>query len=440
MTVPPPRTADQAAARTLPRWPVPLPLHLALSNMILASSATALLLSRQGSIDWKPPCRAAAAELEPLLRACPLELLAPALLQAALERLGRVQDGIERYAAAPVVRPPPPGPAIWQAGSTRLYDGAPHLAGSTAPQVLLVPSLINRGHVLALGPAHGLVGYLAARGLRPLLLDWDEPGTEERGFDLARYVEHRLLPALRAVREAAAGKRRPGRTATAPVTVLGYCMGGLLALAAVLRERRAGIEATPVASLALVATPWDFSVDPLFAAIGQVVTVRRDSLRRWIRANGVLPPEFLQALFVLRDPSLSLRKFGSFAAMPAGGGEEAAFLDLEGWANDGVPLAGPAAEDCLLDWIGANSPARGAWQVCGQNMLPEELQLPVFAAIAARDRLVPAASAAALAARLPDVDRLDVAGGHVGMVAGRHAQTGLWQPLADWLLARCTAA
>lgn len=423
---------QDATAAGPPRWPVPLPLHLALSNMILASSQTALPLSRQGLIDWKPACRADAAELEPLLRACPAERLGPALMQAALDRLAQVQAGIERYAAAGVRRPPPPGPLAWQAGTTRLHDGAPHLAGSDAPTVLLVPSLINRAHILALGPDRGLVGHLAAVGLRPLLLDWDEPGAEERGFSVADYVEHRLRPALRAVGGLAGGR--------SSVAVLGYCMGGLLVLAALLRERVAPSAGARPAAMALVATPWDFGVDPLFAAIGQMVTAREALLRHWLRRNGTLPPEFLQALFVLRDPSLPVRKFAGLAGLPAGNAEAEAFLNLEGWANDGVPLAGRAAEDCLLGWIGANEPARDAWQVCGQIMRPEAMELPAFAAIATRDRLVPAASAAVLAARLPRVQRLDVAGGHVGMVAGRQARTGLWEPLSDWLLARCTAA
>lgn len=418
-------TAEQAKGP--PRWPVPLPLHLALSNLVLGSCCAALPLSRNGSIDWKPACRDAAAELEPLLRAAPAEPLAQAVLEAALRRLARVQDGIERYAAAPPPRPDPPGPLFWQCGTTRIHDVGPQPARTGAPAILLVPSLVNRAHILALGPGPlGLAGWLAGQGFRPLLLDWDRPGRQERGFAIADYVERRLRPALQAVR--AAG----GDT---PPLVLGYCMGGLLALAALLREGPGAARA-----LALVAVPWDFGLDPLFAATGRMLCAQEAPLRAWIRSRGELPPEFLQALFVLRDPSLPLRKFPAFAALPEGSAEAEAFRALEGWANDGVPLAGPVAEECLFDWFGRNSPALGAWQVCGQDMVPERLDLPVFAAIASRDRLVPAASATALARRIPGATTLTVAGGHVGMVAGPGAAAGLWRPLSDWLLARCTAA
>ncbi len=55
-----------------------------------------------------------------------------------------------------------------------------------------------------------------------------------------------------------------------------------------------------------------------------------------------------------------------------------------------------------------------------------------------RDRIVPAASAEALAARLDRVTLLRPAAGHVGMVVGSGAAAHLWAPLASWL--RRTAA
>ena len=45
------------------------------------------------------------------------------------------------------------------------------------------------------------------------------------------------------------------------------------------------------------------------------------------------------------------------------------------------------------------------------------------------DRIVPAATAAGLAARR------DLALGHVGMIVGGRARTMLWDPLAAWIAA-----
>ncbi len=66
-------------------------------------------------------------------------------------------------------------------------------------------------------------------------------------------------------------------------------------------------------------------------------------------------------------------------------------------------------------------------------MRPEGLAAPAFVAVPARDRIVPPASALALARRLPWAEVHEVAAGHIGMVAGRGAERGLWGRLLGWL-------
>jgi len=65
----------------------------------------------------------------------------------------------------------------------------------------------------------------------------------------------------------------------------------------------------------------------------------------------------LRALFFSLDPGLAERKFCSFATWETGRAED--FVALEDWLNDGIPLAGPIARDCLFGWYGANTPVRG---------------------------------------------------------------------------------
>src|SRR3546814_17470322 len=97
--------------------------------------------------------------------------------------------------------------------------------------VLVVPSLFNRGYILDLSAGRSFLRWLADQGFRPFLVDWDSPGEAERRFDLTDYVAGRLEAALNVVLDATGGR---------PVAVLGYCMGGLLALALAQRRRRAG--------------------------------------------------------------------------------------------------------------------------------------------------------------------------------------------------------
>ena len=100
--------------------------------------------------------------------------------------------GLQAYWHHPYRRRAPALPVLWACGATRLLDYGP--AG--APPVLAVPSLINRAYILDLMPECSLLGFLRARGFRPLLLDWGEPGAAERRMSFDDHVLARLGGAL----------------------------------------------------------------------------------------------------------------------------------------------------------------------------------------------------------------------------------------------------
>jgi polyhydroxyalkanoate synthase len=131
---------------------------------------------------------------------------------------------------------------------------------------------------------------------------------------------------------------------------------------------------------------------------------------------------------------LALRKFTRFAALEPQSAEAREFVALEDWLNDGVPLALPVARECLGRWYGANEPGSGTWLVAGAPIEPVRFDKPALVVVPARDRIVPPASARALANALPRVSRLDPPLGHIGMIVGRRAEREVWQPLARWLL------
>ncbi|MFC7692916.1 alpha/beta fold hydrolase [Paeniroseomonas aquatica] len=248
--------------------------------------------------------------------------------------------------------------------------------------------------------------------MRPLLLDWGEPGPLERGFGLTDYVAGRLERALAAV---------PG-----PVVLVGYCMGGLLALAAAQRRP------DRVRALALLATPWDFWAAD--AAQAQAVGALLPALEPMLAALGALPVDAIQAIFAGLDPFSIAAKYRGFARVDPASGRARRFVALEDWLNDGVALAAPVARECLAGWYGGNAPARGEWRIAGEAVVPARLRLPSFLAVPARDRIVPPAAALALAGVLPGALVHHAAAGHIGMVAGSTAEAALWRPLLEWVL------
>ncbi len=385
----------EAPAPLSRRGPRPLLLHLSLAWARSSSlSAASLNWSRfwPGSSGPDP----AAAD--------------PEVMQAAFEELLRADRaliaGIAAYRADSYTRQLRDPPVVWEESETRVMD-----YGGAGPAVLFVPSLINRAYILDLMEDASMLRWLSAEGAHPYLLDWGWPGETERGFTLTDYIAGRLERALAAI---------PG-----PVVLAGYCMGGMLALAAALRMP------AKVSALALLATPWDFhAADP---ALGRRIADTMPAVEAMMRFSGTLPIDALNTLFAMLDPHGVGNKFRDFAAQDKSLPRARKFVAMEDWLADGVPLAAPVAREALGGWYGANSAAAGKWRVAGLAVEPAGLEMPVFCAIPANDRLVPAASAHALAALVPQARIIQPSTGHIGMVAGTHAQSALWRPFAAWL-------
>lgn len=299
------------------RGPRPLLLHLMLAGLSSMSSVAASMTSKPG---WPPsPLDLANPALAEALR----NLLAgagesaagfpAAVLAETLARDSALLAGIAAYRRHPWRRDLADPPVIWAEGESRLLD-----YGGGGRPMLFVPSLVNRATVLDLAPGQSMVRWIADQGRRVLLLDWGWPGPVERGFDLTDYVAGRLERAVAAVGEA--------------VVLVGYCMGGLLALGAALRRP------DRVAGLALLATPWDFQAGA--PERGPQAAGLLAMLEPAMALSGALPIDALQTLFALLDPWGVGDKYRRFGTMDQASARAARFVAIEDWLNDGVPLAG----------------------------------------------------------------------------------------------------
>lgn len=409
---------QQAGKEPLPRQgPRPLGLHLTAATSMLLSSSSGLRLLKDGWPSWapqSPDLRARGAEIAALLGRADAEhgggRFAAAVDREMRRRIDLMLTGVERYRRHPYRRDLADPPVVWSESGTRLLDYRPQ---GGAP-VLFVPSLVNRAYVLDLSADRSLLRWLAEQGVRPLLVDWGTPGDLERRMTLTDYIAGRLERALEATVELC------GR----PPAVAGYCMGGLLAAALALRKPKL------IASLTLLATPWDFHAEDAETARRAAALFQPFGpfLDHW----GEMPVDALQALFAQLDPLLALKKFSQFARMAPDSRAALAFVALEDWLNDGVALPAAVARDAIAGWYGRNDTAKGNWLIAGLPVRPDMIRTPTLALIPETDRIVPPASAAALAESIAGARILRPHLGHIGMVVSGGAKSQVWRPLADW--------
>jgi polyhydroxyalkanoate synthase subunit PhaC len=287
-----------------------------------------------------------------------------------------------------------PGPEIARVRGACLRDHG----GEGAPAIL-VPSLINPPRILDLDAEVSLATAVARMGRHALLLDWGEASARS-DLDVAGHIENLLLPLLRSIGE--------------PVALVGYCLGGTMAIAAA--------NLLPTERAVTLAAPWNFARYPDSSRAALQNMWRHSETAS--RDLGALPMEVLQASFWSLDPERTVRKFGEFGRIDPTSADAHRFVELEDWANEGEPLPYPAAKELIEDLFERDVPGSGEWKVGGRTVT-DELGVPLLNLTAGRDRIAPEATAAR-------GERIGIAAGHVGMIVGS-ARVLLHQELQRFL-------
>jgi polyhydroxyalkanoate synthase len=341
-----------------------------------------------------------------------------------------------KYMTHPYQRPAPEADLIWEEGTTQVWDYAPTSSG---PLVILIPSLVNRGYILDLCPHLSLIHSLRQQGLRPWLVEWQALGSQETSFGLEDYIKKRLLPLFSYASE----KHQ------APFSVVGYCMGGNLALGAL-----SLLPPDIFKNLALLGTPWDFHL-PLGPEVAEFMSCTLDFSQNFPNpflawepfmdfwknhsetfptSSLTLPSHLIQLYFhQMVSPHSNVQKFFMIADLELHSQKMEDFVALEEWINDGVPLSGPIAWDCFYGWGVENRLARGLWFLGEKAVTLDQIAVPTLVITAQKDQIVPPLSSAPLSQSIPQVHSLSVEAGHVGMIIGRRAPQEVWHPLGQWL-------
>ena len=329
----------------------------------------------------------------------------------------RARNGL-RYAAGAewAPRQPTPSDVVWSQGTAELRRYRSDDVRYREPVVMFI-GLVSRSYILDLHRENSVARRLRDAGLDVYLLDWGTPGPGDAANTLETYVQ-RYLP--RALRAALAESRAE------QASLLGYCMGGNLALLALASQE------LPVRSLVTMATPVDFTALPGLAGAIQRRGLDPASLVDW---TGNVPPDHLSAFFRARKPTADIPNLARLWENLWDDERVESHQAMARWAREHVPFPGAAFRQVADQWLRENAFMTGRLRLAGRPVDLRAVRCPTLCILATRDDLVPPEAARPVGDLIaPDeLELLELEAGHAGLTTSRKAATTTIPRLQAWL-------
>lgn len=301
--------------------------------------------------------------------------------------------------------------------------------------LVLVPPLGVHAWVFDLLRERSMVRYFLARGFEVYVIDWGAPGREDYDVTLDTYVNRWFPQALAAVR------RHSGQQ---QLSLLGYCMGGLLSLLYLGTGRDRDVR-----NLATIASPIDIHAG---SAGGRVLGIlskpamalhNRFGVRLDIfadRARFHLPGWMVSLAFRAINPPGSVRAYLDMLRNLADTEYVTEYMSMAQWFTDTPDYPGGVVQDIAEKFAIANRMAEGRMLIGEADIDFARVQANLYAVAGDTDRIVRLAAARHILDVVGSAEKSFHVGpgGHAGVFAGGRAPAEVWRPIADWLARRST--
>ena len=303
-------------------------------------------------------------------------------------------------------------------GPMRLYHYHPLTDEIYRVPVLLVMATTNRGYIFDMVPGQSLVEFLLLRGYDVFMLDWEAPRAEDRALGFKDYVEDFVGTAISTVQRV---------TGESDVSLVGYCMGGVLSVLWSGLNHAAGPK-----NLAVFTTPVDFQQMTLFKAWSDP---RYFDVDRLVDTLGMAPADMLLTAFDMLRPAS--RVSANFALLDNMWNDE--FVKghrmFDRWSNDMLPLAGEYFRETTKQLSWENRLMERTMRIGGRPVELDKVSCPFLHVTAEHDHIVTTAASAPLIGLIGSEDKEQVVlkGGHVSLIAGPNAVKRMWPRLDHWL-------
>ena len=307
---------------------------------------------------------------------------------------------------------------IHRRGTLKLYHYRSRSDEVYRVPVLLVMSLISKPYILDLAPGQSLIEFLLDRGFDVYMIDWGVPRPEDCKLKLEDYVLDFIPECIERV-AADCGEE--------DVSVVGYCMGGLLATL-----YQALHNDSPVKNLTCFTTPVDFDGMGLFKEWTDPAHFDVDKV---VDRVGNVPPSLLYASFsMLRPASQVAARVRLWDNMWNDDFVES-YRRFDRWAADQIPFPGECFRQVTKELQQQNRLVEGTFKLGGEKVNLERIEVPFMHVMAEHDHIVPRAAAEPLVDLVgsEDKEQIVIKGGHVSLVAGGNAVFRLWPQLEQWL-------
>ena len=316
----------------------------------------------------------------------------------------------------------------------QLNDGSllPIQRPQHAVPLVLVPPLGVTVETFDLMPKRSLVRYMAARGFKTYLICWGTPQRRHAKLGMKDYADRMMGEALDAVR---------AHSQQQQVSLMGWCMGGLLALL------HAGLQPEGrIRNIVTVASPIDMRGGGLVAGVAQIVNKPAKLIRKYtdLRLNMLKPelfhtPGFVTTIvFKLTDPIASVTTYWDLITNLWDREFVESHTTTSDYLNNMLTYPAGVVADMLVKVVVDNSLAQGEFVLGRKVSRFARIQAPIFVFAGASDALISASTAEGILDLVGSTDkRFEVApGGHMGVILGATAQNAVWRKSADWLVKR----
>lgn len=345
------------------------------------------------------------------------------IIEAAQEETERTRERIKIGIDILLARNEPPvgvtpKEVIYQRGTLKLYHYKPMTDEVYRVPVVFVMSLVSKPWILDLTFGQSFIQYMLAQGFDVFMIDWGIPRPEDKHLRFEDYVQD-LMPECFAHVQQATGEDE--------FTILGYCMGGMLALMYAATNPDA-----PLKNLVTAATPVDMNGMGLFSKWSNSKYFDVDRL---VDTVGNIPPEMMLRSFELMRP---MDRLGGYIRLIDNLWDPQfvyGFRIMYKWTNEQIPFPGECYRQFTKELMWENKLMTGELNLGGKRVDLSQVKVPLFNAMAEHDHIAPYAATSPLSSLVGSTDKLDVVlkGGHVSLVAGKNAVGRLWPGVADWL-------